>query len=60
MKIIAVDNYCRDEISDILICENVRNKWYGEFIVNKLNHCTNNEWYYKLVNDDYKLYEYEI
>lgn len=43
MKIIAIDNYCRDEISDVSICENIKNEWYGEFIVDKLNNCTNNE-----------------
>jgi hypothetical protein len=58
MKIIAVDNLNRDEVSDILIAENVH-KGYGELLVDLLNKRSSSR-YFKLVEDNYKLYEYEI
>lgn len=60
MKIIRVDNYCRDTRDDFLVAENV-NDYYSEKIVNILNdkEPENSEDYYKSVEDDYKLYEFE-
>lgn len=58
MKIIAVDNLCRDSVSDILITENV-NSFYAEAILKNLNDelSTENElWDFKLVEDNYELY----
>lgn len=61
MKIIKVDNFCRDNRDDVLIAENIKNKYYGEKIVNLLNskESVDSEDYFKLVEDDYKLYEFE-
>ncbi len=59
-KVIAVDNYNRENRNDMLICENV-NQWYGNVIVKALQdkegaHSDN---FYKLVPMDYKLYVFE-
>ena len=60
MKIISVDNFNRDEVSDKLIAENVNN-YYGNEIVKFLNkEDENSEDFYKLVENDHKLYKYEI
>jgi hypothetical protein len=61
MKIINVDNYNRDTVDDVLVCENVK-KYYGEIIVNALNNTLSGEHsesYFRLVSDDYVLYKYE-
>lgn len=58
MKIIGVDNYDREYISDFLVCENV-NKGYGNELVNYLNKQDDQPRFYKLVEDDYKLYVFE-
>lgn len=61
MKIICVDNFARETHDDVLVCENA-NDFYGEFIVNMLNEKLSGEHssdYYRLVEDDYKLYKYE-
>ena len=60
MKIICVDNFQRDTKNDSLVAENI-NVHYGEYIVRLLNehegeHSPN---FYKLVEDDYKLYKWE-
>lgn len=62
MKIISKDNFCRDEVSDRLICSNV-NEYYGKFILEKLQDKFESDYsddYFKLVEDDYELYKYEI
>lgn len=59
MKIIAVDNLNRDWIPDKLICENI-NAYYGRMIVDLLNEgyaSPSSMNFYKLVQDDYPLYE---
>ncbi|PAD70588.1 hypothetical protein CHH83_01950 [Bacillus sp. 7586-K] len=61
MKVICVDNFARETHDDVLVCENV-NDFYGKFIVNMLNEKLSGEHssdYYRLVEDDYKLYKYE-
>lgn len=60
MKVIAVDNFDRDGVSDILVCENV-NEFYGKFIVERLNERFSGDdsnVFYKLVDGNYKLYEW--
>lgn len=75
MKIIGVDNYNRENISDILVAENVINEYLGNRIVEFLNYGRTltkmeresfletsdliSDTYYNLVPDDYKLYEFE-
>jgi len=62
MKIIMVDNFNRENISDKLIVEKVDN-WWGERIVSLLNghHSKdpNNPDYFRLVEDDHKLYKFQ-
>lgn len=60
MKIIAIDNFNRENVDDILVAENV-NRYYGKLIVDLLNQkfSVNYDWFYKLVDDDYKLYKFE-
>ena len=60
MKIIAIDNFDRDWVSDTLICENI-NEYYGKIIVDYLNEKEGekSQNFYVLKEDDYKLYVYE-
>jgi hypothetical protein len=61
MKIICVDNYDRDTVDDVLVCENV-NEYYGKIIVGLLNDKLSGEHssgFYKLIDDDHKLYKYD-
>lgn len=60
MKIIGKDNFCRDTVSDILVCENV-NSYYGEKLLNHLKSTLEHDtcdYVYYLVEDDYKLYDH--
>ena len=61
MKIIVVDNFGRESISDKLVCTNV-SKYYGEIIVKALNVQLSGDYadvFYKLVQNDYKLYRFK-
>lgn len=57
MKIVAVDNFARESVADILIKENV-SKEEGEKIVAEQNYGMgdNDPRYYVLKEDDYKLW----
>lgn len=61
MKIIAIDNFDRDWVSDTLICENV-NEHYGKILVDYLNKRQSemSQDFYVLKEDEYKLYVYKI
>jgi hypothetical protein len=62
MKIVAVDNFNRDEVSDVLIAENVHEA-YAEKICEFLNSEFCNSRYsprfFKVKPDTYKLYIWE-
>ncbi len=60
MKIIRVDNFDRNYISDGLIAENV-NEFFAKLIVKLLNKHTgeHSQDYFKAVSDDHKLYVYD-
>lgn len=61
MKIVQVDNFDRDNISDVLIAENV-NKNFGEFLTKALidkYSSSNSPDYFRLVPDNYELYKWE-
>ena len=60
MKVIKKDNYDRENVSDVLVCENCTNT-YAERITDLLNKLEGEDSpdYYKAVPDDYKLYRYE-
>ena len=60
MKIIRMDNYNRELYDDVLIAKNI-SKMYGEKITDLFN--TDNKddnWFYKLVEDNYELFKFEI
>lgn len=60
MKIIRVDNFARETESDSLVAENV-NDYYGPKIVKFLNDTLSGDHssaFFRLVSDDYKLYEF--
>ena len=61
MKIIMVDNFDRDSISDVLIADNV-NKFYADYIAEALNKKFSPgdyaQSFFKPVDNDYKLYEF--
>ena len=60
-KIIGKSNFNYDNVSDILIADNM-SKYYGEKILKFLEEDTHeyDTYYPKLVKQDYKLYKYEI
>lgn len=57
MKIVGVDNLDRENINDILVCENVH-EYYIDAIIKLLN-AIENTYYCKAVEDSYKLYKFE-
>ncbi len=62
MKIIAIDNFDRDIVDDVLVCENVTGKMYGECMVKALNEefsGSDMPRFFKLVPDAYKLKKFE-
>lgn len=59
MKIVGVDNFNRDNVSDFLVCENVDEYW-AEIICEELNNKLSGETsreFFMVKEDDYKLYE---
>ena len=61
MKIVQFDNFDRDHISDVLVAENVPEiyaKIICEFLIEKHSSEVCGE-YFKVVPDDYELYEFE-
>ena len=61
MKIISVDNFDRDNVSDQLIADNV-SEYYGAVMVQALNAKygdDHSDWFFHIVPDDYKIYEFE-
>lgn len=60
MKIIAVDNFDRYGIADVLVAENIRLKHYAEAMCKALNDkfCNSDDAirYYKVVDDEHKLW----
>lgn len=62
MKVIGVDNFDRDYVDDILICKDLTEQ-RATFIVHALNivygKSENSPTYYKAVEDDYKLREFQ-
>ena len=60
MKIILIDNFNRESVSDILIAENAQ-PHYANLIIEKLNQDLHNDspYFYKTVKNEYKLYEFQ-
>ena len=58
-KIIKIDNYNREHISDVLYKENVTRIEGGKLVMVLNQHYPNGPDFYRLVEDDYKLYEWE-
>lgn len=60
MKLIKVDNFDRESVSDVLIAENVNPHYADEIVVflNDRHSGDNSPDYFKLVEDGKKLYVY--
>lgn len=60
MKIICVNNFGNESVSDKLVAENV-NEYYAEIIAAGLNSLEgdNSPNYYKAVEDNHKLYKFK-
>lgn len=61
MKIIRVDNFDRENRDDLLIAENVH-KYYANKLCDTLNKEDGDEMspnFFRVVDDDYKLFEFE-
>jgi len=62
MKIIGVSNFDKDTVNDILVCENITNKLFGNSMLEVLNdrYCSEHSLYFfELVEDDRKLHVWE-
>ena len=60
-KIIGVDNFDRECVSDTLVCDSI-NKYWGDKIVEFMNKAVggvNAQTYYKLVPQGHKLFVFE-
>lgn len=59
MKIVAVDNFAREAVADLLIAENITNQSYAEVMVKALNdkYCNNDRAprHYQVWPDDKQL-----
>ena len=60
MKIIAIDNFDNESVSDFLVCENI-SEYHGNLIIKFLNDREGDysSYFYRLVSDDHKLYIWE-
>lgn len=58
MKIIGKDNFGRESVADILVCENVCNDYLGNIMVATLNEEQGDDGntFFDLVSDDYRLW----
>lgn len=62
MKIIQIDTILNETVSDILIADSITGEYEGEIMVRALVKALGYglfDFTYKLVEDDYKLYNYE-
>ena len=62
MKIVRVDNYARETVSDFLIAEGITNQNYAKAMLKACFEMTANDdtHYYRIVDDDYKLYTFTV
>ena len=62
MKIVRVDNYARETVSDSLIAEGITNQNYAKAMLKACFEMTANDdtYYYRIVEDDYKLYTFTV
>ena len=62
MKIICTDNFGRDTVDDRLVATNISYKRCGDIMVRALNdhELKTTVDFYRLVEDDYKLYEFKL
>ncbi len=61
MKIIQVDNFARENVSEQLIAENVSEYWSARIVMllNDKYSGSDTSFYCQAVTDDYKLFVYE-
>lgn len=59
MKIVAVDNFARESVADLLVAENITNHSYAEVMAKALNdkYCIGDmsPRFYQVMDDDYRL-----
>ena len=63
MKIIQIDNYAREIVSDILIAENIKHAHTASVMCEALNTKYSGEQsavFFKVVPDDHKLHVFEV
>ena len=62
MKIIKMNNFDDETVDDFLVCDNIKDKELGKIMLEALiAKCTiYSIHFYKLVEDDYKLYEFKL
>lgn len=62
-KIVGIDNFARDTVSDYLVADNIKNKELADVMCEALNakYCKHESasTYYVVKPNDYKLYRYE-
>jgi hypothetical protein len=60
MKVIGHSNFDLDNVSEVLVCENIKQS-YADILVKALNDRSgeNATYYYSVVPDDHKLYRWE-
>ena len=59
MKVIQTDNFDTESVSDVLVAENVSSERLGKIMTDALNEKlsgSNSSVYFKLVEDDFKLF----
>lgn len=61
MKIISIDNFGRESVSDVLVAEKV-SKYFAPIITDLLNEKlsgNHSPYFYRTVDDNYELYEFK-
>ena len=63
MKIIRVDNFNREDVSDVVVAENISNKVFAEVMLKSLRDTSvryHDPNWFVLVEDDYKLHIFTV
>jgi hypothetical protein len=54
-KIIMTDNYARETVADVLVCENVNERYSGKIVECMNENRKTDDEFFQLVEDDYRL-----
>ena len=58
MKIVGKDNFNRDNVSEFVLCENVKNEYLAKKICDALN-LDDGDWFFVIRPDDALIYTWE-